>query len=788
MIVGMDFGTTNSGMAVYDGHHLRVLPLDPSNQRPQVARTALYITNHKRVYMGRDAIEKYYAQNLNRPVKFERVRVGEVVLSYAELPDWVRDVYIEKDVLSPGRLFLSFKTGLSASNYQGTTVGGDFYFIEDIAALYLYIARRRAERVLGQEVRRVVLGRPVRFSFDPDLDALAQQRLLRAAFRAGYEEVYLQHEPIAAAYFYETTIDHEQNVLIFDFGGGTLDISIVRLGGRSRQILATGGIPIAGDVFDQKLVRAKLPVHFGENTTYQADDGTLRSVPNHFFEAFSSWQTILELNTPRNIEILEQIVHTASHKQRIQNLIKLVSSSYGLRVFDEVEAAKRELSGTSKALIRLDGPGFNVLEMVARAEFEHLLREERAAIEVLIDEVVRQAGLTADQIDAVIRTGGSSQIPVFIEMLQRRFGADRVQSIDTFSSVTSGLGIYAHRIASGEIDAPAYYPDAAHEMPDLDENQISLPPVDLTLVKKFVDLLENEADTGQPKVGLVALTTSHEVRAALHPVPPDGEVVPLKNVDLSGCKPASLFAAPPEADILLITTEYRFLLKTVHELADMTLAGLRLADTESLHEDQFGTEYISAMQRRSVLENAPYLLLISTSGYAKLVRTDTILSRVGQTVPLVLEHMPGYPAALVPVDESSSVLVFSSAGNVLRIDLPTTQRAGSRIVRVGQTDRVIAAISVPGNREILLADGKGRGKRIYSGALPLASQLAAGKKVMPLNSLHALAAYRPGAPLWAITTHRMFPVQLEETNGTDVSNLVLRLAKGEELAALQYLD
>ncbi|MCZ7669104.1 MAG: Hsp70 family protein [Chloroflexi bacterium] len=113
------------------------------------------------------------------------------------------------------------------------------------------------------------MGRPVRFARDPQHDRLAQARLLQAAFRAGYEKVYFQYEPIAAAYSYETTIDKPENVLIFDFGGGTLDITIMRLGEPGkRQVLATGGIPVAGDVFDQKLVRAKLPKHFGEGSQY----------------------------------------------------------------------------------------------------------------------------------------------------------------------------------------------------------------------------------------------------------------------------------------------------------------------------------------------------------------------------------------------------------------------------------------------------------------------------------------------------------------------------------------
>lgn len=135
MIVGMDFGTTNSGMAVYDGKQLQLVPLDPANRNPHVARTALYITNDRSIYIGRDATNTYYEQNLNRPSKMEMVHVGEIELTFAELPTFVRDVYIEKDIYSPGRLFLSFKMGLSSQNYLGTIVGLQYFFLEDIIAI-----------------------------------------------------------------------------------------------------------------------------------------------------------------------------------------------------------------------------------------------------------------------------------------------------------------------------------------------------------------------------------------------------------------------------------------------------------------------------------------------------------------------------------------------------------------------------------------------------------------------------------------------------------------------------
>src|SRR5690606_26875255 len=111
MIAGMDFGTTNSGMAVYDGRALRLLPLDRANENPRVLRTALYVTNDQEVVIGREALNEFFNRNVGRPVKLERVWVGEIEVRGADM-FFIRDVYVWVDVMSPGRLFLSFKTNL----------------------------------------------------------------------------------------------------------------------------------------------------------------------------------------------------------------------------------------------------------------------------------------------------------------------------------------------------------------------------------------------------------------------------------------------------------------------------------------------------------------------------------------------------------------------------------------------------------------------------------------------------------------------------------------------------
>jgi len=203
----MDFGTTNSGMAVFDGQRVRMLPLDSAGTNPEVARTALYVTNDQTISIGRDAVNRYFEENVGRPIKMKKVWVGEVEVYGADMY-YVADVYAWIDVLSPGRLFLSIKSGLRDPEYQGTIVGQVYYSLENLISSYLSLTKMRAERQLGKEIREVVLGRPVIFSTDPEADELAQGRLLEAAFRAGYEKVYLQYEPTDIRFWWWYTRHH----------------------------------------------------------------------------------------------------------------------------------------------------------------------------------------------------------------------------------------------------------------------------------------------------------------------------------------------------------------------------------------------------------------------------------------------------------------------------------------------------------------------------------------------------------------------------------------------------
>jgi len=464
-VIGMDFGTTNTGAAWFDGTAIHPLALDPNSTSPHISRSAIYMTRSGDFYLGSAAVNTYFKQNVGRPTRYRKVRVGEIIQVFAELPTFYRDVYVFEDEFSPGRLFTSIKTALRNREYYGTAFLGSWYAASDLVAIFLLGMKQQIDRQLGKPATEVVLGRPVHFSFNPEEDRIAQGRLLDAAFKAGFEKVYLEYEPVAAALSYEINLSTRQNVLVFDFGGGTLDFTIMQIGPGSRghaaqQVLATGGIPIAGDVFDQRLFRAVLPPHLGEGSFF-VDNGVRYPIPSQIFDSLANPYEILTLNTPQNLEMLRSIHQGAVEPEKTQALLEIVSSNYALLAFDLIERAKQQLSTSYIAQFLLPGQDFTIKDQITRMRFEKTIRHETDQIRAELLATVERSGLRPQDIDRVVRTGGSSQIPLFIEMLDEVFGPDKVMAIDAFSSVTAGLAVRGRQIADGLVEATAYTPNSA---------------------------------------------------------------------------------------------------------------------------------------------------------------------------------------------------------------------------------------------------------------------------------------------------------------------------------------
>ena len=135
MRVGIDFGTTNSGVGLFDGQRLQVLPVDETGKDAGVVRTLLYMTRDGQAYVGQAAIDTYYEQNISRERRMVREVVGEILVVAAEIPAHLREVHVLVDELLPGRLFQSLKSGLKEAAFTGTKVFGETYSLEELIAL-----------------------------------------------------------------------------------------------------------------------------------------------------------------------------------------------------------------------------------------------------------------------------------------------------------------------------------------------------------------------------------------------------------------------------------------------------------------------------------------------------------------------------------------------------------------------------------------------------------------------------------------------------------------------------
>jgi hypothetical chaperone protein len=761
MIIGMDFGTTNSGMAVYDGRAVNVLPIDPANANARVARTALYITNEQAVTIGRAAVDLYFEHNLGRPVKMQKIWVGEIEV-VADMVYYITDVYVWADALSPGRLFLSIKTGLRDINYPGTVIGQFYYALEDLIALYLSVAKARAERLLDRELKAVVLGRPVHFAENREGDRVAEARLLQAAFRAGYETIYLQYEPVAAAYSYALELDRPENVLVFDFGGGTLDITVMRLGEGRPRVLAAGGIPIAGDVFDQKLVRAKLPRHFGEGSLYGPRHKAL-IVPQWIYDSFADWQTILQLQATENKQILREIAQTAQRKYQIEALLALVSSNYGLKMFDIVETAKRTLSDKRGAAIYLDGPGFSVHEFITRSEFEEIIRGETRTIEHHLVETVVQSGLVPEQIDTVIRTGGSALIPVFHEMLARHFREAKVRSIDTFSSVTAGLGVIGHHLSQGEIDLTPHTTADFAGLPDPTGGRLKVKPINLVLMRRRIMMEERggiaEAEPIHMLVLLREAGESEHGRVGLTALPVDvdedeGVASLLEKVGDTGRRIRAALRIKADDQLLAVTSRYRFLLTTARQLADLQAAGLGL---ESLHPFA-ARETVSALVNWSAARAAERLLLVTSTGFARAYPLDALRGGIEAPAPFQFDSPPpGVPLRVQGVFRRQDVVIVTTGGRAVRWSLADIPLSGLPAINCGREqafDRVAAAQAHEPDDELVLSLADGYARRL-SVAWVFAPEKANLKGKTLVARQAPVTSLDPVGPLHLLTNRRL---------------------------------
>ncbi|MDH5738237.1 MAG: Hsp70 family protein [Gammaproteobacteria bacterium] len=464
--IGVDFGTTNSIAAWFDGVKVHLVGLE--NTGP-VMPTATYLDQALKTCTGEEAVNRYIEDNRDRMVELTPEIIGQASLLVSEgNPD---DPFSQPETASTaiyglpmndrglkGRLFRGIKRLLGNADIKRLLVFDHPFRLVALMTPVMLRIRKSLEAEAGEVSGGVHLGYPVNFEGrDPFHNNLAMSRLAEAYQHAGFSNMSFYPEPLAAtvSFFHDQPHTASGNVLTVDFGGGTLDLSVVHYQGVSFEVLATAGLPIGGDHIDQVIFRELLFPLLGKGEVWnRVKDG--QEISSKFpFEEFEDrlihWPVTYTLNQSHyRAKVLDCIRHGGEIAEKFQRLDDLISHNYSYLVFQAIKDAKAALSSAEETI--LDIPELDISVTFTRDMLETMMSDMLLQFREIIESVIADAGLGRDSIDLVIRTGGSSLIHAVKKTLLDMFPG-RVTEHDPFSSVAAGLAIasyynYQHRSES----------------------------------------------------------------------------------------------------------------------------------------------------------------------------------------------------------------------------------------------------------------------------------------------------------------------------------------------------
>lgn len=409
----IDFGTSNSAVALPDGASIRLAPVE-----------GMATTLPTAVFFNTDEDEQAYGR--------------AALASYIDGFD--------------GRLMRSMKSILGSPLAETSTDLGDGSAIRyvDVITLFLQHLKQKAQAVSPVPITRAVLGRPVFFvDDDPRADQLAQNQLQAAAEAVGLTDIHFQFEPIAAAFDYEARLTGEGLVLVADIGGGTSDFSLVRVGperarklSRKDDVLAHYGVHVAGTDFDRRVELATILRELG----YQTIDPEGREVPNRVYFDLATWHLINTIYGPKRVNELQLMRHLYSESKHHDRLMRVVERRLGHALASHAETAKIEVAAGGSTSI-----GLEEVEDALRIAFDEQQlvdagRDETQRIVTAAKETVRRAGVDIADVGAVYFTGGSTGLGFLSRSLAGAFPGAQAVFGDRLASVATGLGIYASRV------------------------------------------------------------------------------------------------------------------------------------------------------------------------------------------------------------------------------------------------------------------------------------------------------------------------------------------------------
>jgi hypothetical chaperone protein len=451
--IGIDFGTSNSAAAAFDGERVTLIKLSAPDT---VMPSANYIDKSYRSSIGQRAIDDYIEGNTGRKVELSVEVLGEArsgtgggesAMGGAGETN-TATVYGQafNDSNLPGRLFRGTKRLLGNTTTDRTVVFEKVFRLVALVTPILVGIHRSIESTIGYKIKHACLGHPVNFEgIQSGRNNIALDRLRESYGYAGISEQSFCPEPTAAtiSFLHNNPQSSDELVLTVDFGGGTLDFSVLQRNGSTFQVQATHGVALGGDRIDQTIFRELLFPLLGQGERWsRVIDGSRVDTLFPFGEIeelLINWPISYTLNQNKyTASVMQRMAESDPGAEKFKRLYDLILQNYSYQVFEAIKEFKAQLSVEESAV--LDIPEIDVQVVVERWEFEMMISDLLLEFEQAITVVLEKANCRSDDIGLVLRTGGSSLIPAVKDILDNQFRGKVVEH-DPFTSVAAGLAI-----------------------------------------------------------------------------------------------------------------------------------------------------------------------------------------------------------------------------------------------------------------------------------------------------------------------------------------------------------
>ena len=341
----------------------------------------------------------------------------------------------------------------------GTNVNGRLMKFENILSYFLKHIKAKVDDGANSDVTNVVIGRPVHFrDNDSSGDDKAQAELKRIAQTAGFQNIEFQYEPIAAAFAHEKLVNGEKLACVVDIGGGTSDFTIIKIGrelinkpDRQDDILASTGVRIGGNDFDKDLALKSFMPEFGFGGL---DGGKIKHdkvlpLPTTIYRDLAEWSKVNTLYVPKEINMAKKMVFAAHEPEKVKRLLEILQNEQGHTLLTAVEQTKIALTEKEKINITLNFLSDAPVIRTDKSSFEDSLQNDIKRISESVQECLTRAQVKPEDIQLVVLTGGSTEIPHIQEVMCSHFSNAELSQSNKLSSVGLGLAYDSMRRFGG---------------------------------------------------------------------------------------------------------------------------------------------------------------------------------------------------------------------------------------------------------------------------------------------------------------------------------------------------